>query len=101
MTWINAADAGASMENMILTANSHGIGSCWLASVDRDNVKKLFAIPDGYQIFGVLALGYPAEHPVAEEIKESIQYWLDDKNQLHVPKKRLNDITHHEGFGEK
>ena len=98
ITWINAADAGAAMENMILTAWSQDIGSCWLASVDRDNVKKLFAIPDEYQIFGVLALGYPAEQPVAEEMKDSIQYWLDDENRLHVPKRPLQKITHYEGF---
>ncbi len=98
ITWINAADAGAAMENMILTAWSQDIGSCWLASVDHDNVKKLFAIPDEYQIFGVLALGYPAEQPVAEEMKDSIQYWLDDENRLHVPKRPLQKITHYEGF---
>jgi nitroreductase len=97
-TWINAADAGAAMENMILTAWSHGIGSCWLASVDRENVKKIFAVPDEYQIFGVLALGYPSENPTAVEMKDSIKYWLDENNRLNVPKRKLSNILHHEKF---
>ncbi len=88
------------MENMILTAWNEGIGSCWIGSVNREEVRKLFNIPNEYQIYGVLALGYPAEKPILEEIDKNgdIKYWLDDNDVLHVPKRKLADIIHYEGF---
>ena len=92
------ADAAAAIENMILTAWNEGVGSCWIGSVNRENVRKLFDIPEEYQINDVLALGYPAESPVMEEMKESHKYWLDENDVLHVPKRRLSEITHYEKF---
>ena len=35
-------DAAAAIENMILTAWECGIGSCWMGSVNRDKIRKLF-----------------------------------------------------------
>jgi hypothetical protein len=42
----------------------------------------------------VIALGYKAETPVVEELKDSVKYWRDDRNTLHVPKRALDDIIH-------
>ncbi len=95
---INASDAAAAMENMILAAWNEGVGSCWIGSVKREKVKEIFQIPETYCIFGVLALGFPAEQPSVEVLKDKVEYWLDEKNQLHVPKRRLGDIVHHEVF---
>jgi nitroreductase len=101
LTTLDAADAGAAMENMILAAWNEGVGSCWIWSVDRDKVKPLFDIPDDYHIFSVLAMGYPAEQPVTEVLTESNHYWLDENNILHVPKRRLSQILHYETFKPK
>jgi nitroreductase len=96
---MNSADASASIENMILTAWNEGVGSCWIGAVThRDRVCEQFGIPAGHSIFGVLALGYPAEQPVVEVLKDSVKYWLDENNQLHVPKRPLSEIVHHERF---
>ncbi len=96
---LNASDAAAAIENMILTAWNEGVGSCWIGSVlNRDLVRQQFGIPAGHHIFGVLALGYPAELPVVEVLKDSVKYWLDENDQLHVPKRRLSEIVHHEKF---
>lgn len=95
---INASDAAAAMENMILTAWSEGVGSCWIGSVEREKVRNAFGIPEGYQIFGVLALGYPAEQPAVEVLTDSHEYWLDDNDVLHVPKRRLAEVLHYEQF---
>jgi len=98
-TVVNASDAGAAMENMILAAWNENVGACWIGAVtDRDAVKRQFQIPDTHQIFGVLALGYPTEQPVMEVLQDSVKYWLDDNNRLHVPKRRLSEIIHHERF---
>ncbi len=92
-------DVGAAMENMTLAALEQGIGSCWLISVDRKKVAEILAIPEEYRVDSVLALGYPAENPVAEEFKESVKYWKDEAGVLHVPKRGLKDILHFNRFG--
>jgi nitroreductase len=96
---VNASDAAAAMENMILAAWNEGVGSCWIGSVlDRDVVRKDFDVPADRLIFGVLALGFPAEQPVMEELTDSVKYWLDENDRLHVPKRRLSEIVHREKF---
>ncbi|MFW6124040.1 MAG: nitroreductase family protein [Acidobacteriota bacterium] len=87
-------DAGAAIENMILTAWEAKIASCWLLSVERDEVRNLLEIPGQYIIDSVLALGYPAEEPVVEDMKESVEYWKDRDGCLHVPKRKLEKVLH-------
>jgi len=91
-------DAGAAIENMILTAWEEKIASCWLLSVKREEVKTILKIPDHYLIDSVLALGYPHEKPVAEDMKKSIKYWKDQDGRLHVPKRKLKNILHMNKF---
>jgi nitroreductase len=85
---------GAAAENMILTAWEEGIGSCWLHSVERKNIKEILKIPENYKIDSVIALGYPDEKPVVEEMDGSLKYWKDKQECLHVPKRKLEDIVH-------
>jgi nitroreductase len=94
-------DLGAAAQNIMLTALEEGIGSCWLGSIKRDQLRKILNVPEGYLIDTVIALGYPQESPLAEDIspdksqaKESIRYYKDKDNLLHVPKRRLEDILH-------
>lgn len=91
-------DAGAAIENMILAAWEEGIGSCWLASVDRVRVRKILGIPKEHLIDSVLALGYAAEAPVMEDMKDSVKYWKDKRGHLHVPKRKLKDVIHFNTF---
>jgi nitroreductase len=94
-------DVGAAMENMILTAWEEGIGSCWLLSIDRDSLRQILSVPETYRIDSVLALGYPAEESVVEELTESVEYWRDKQGRFHVPKRALKDIYHRNGFRAK
>lgn len=87
-------DAGAAIENLLLAAWTKGIGGCWIASVDRDHMRELMDIPSHLEVNAVVALGYPAEHPVWEEAADSTTYYLDEQDQLHVPKRRLDAILH-------
>ena len=91
-------DAAAAIENMILAAMEREVGSCWLGSINRDEVRNIFDIPLNYEIDSVLALGYPDESPVIEDAKDSIKYWKDKNGMLHVPKRKLNDIIHFNRF---
>lgn len=91
-------DVGAAVENMILTAWEERIGSCWIASADTKKIQKMLKVPKNYMIDSVLALGYPDEEPKIEEMKDSVKYWKDGKGRLHVPKRKLDDILHFNGF---
>jgi len=93
------ADAAAAIENMILTAVEKGIGSCWIGSVKREELAKILNIPEHCTIDSVVALGYPDESPVAEDTDKDIAYYLDDKDVLHVPKRKLKDVLYRECYG--
>jgi len=93
-------DAAAAIENILLTAWSKGIGSCWLASVNREKTAAILNIPETHRIDSVVALGYPDEAPLLEDCtSESIEYYLDDNDRLHVPKRPLTSIAHVNTFG--
>jgi len=94
----SAYDVGAAMENIILVTLEEGIGSCPLASVDRDKLRKILNIPGDYEIPLVLALGYPAESPVEELFDGSVKYWKGEDGVLHVPKKKLEKVLHWNTF---
>ena len=76
-------DCGLLGENMILAAQSMGIGSCCLASPTRfmndtpeaaEYLKKL-DFPEGYQLLYCIAFGYPDETPAAKSRKaEKIRF---------------------------
>jgi nitroreductase len=94
-------DVGAAMENMILTAWEEGIGSCWLLSIDRDRLRQVLSVPENYRIDSVLALGYPAEESVVEELTDSVKYWKDEQGRFHVPKRALEEVLHRNVFRAK
>jgi nitroreductase len=91
-------DAGAAVENIILAAWEHRVGSCWVISVEREKAQEILKIPSAYKIDSVIALGFPDEKPVVEEMKDSVKYWKDEEGRLHVPKRGLKDIIHFNGF---
>lgn len=61
-----AADAALALGNMMLAAHSLGLGSCWINQLNVLNDEAgfrnhlaLLGVPQGYDIYGCLALGYP------------------------------------------
>ena len=85
-------DIGAAAQNIFLSALEEGIGTCWMGAINRDEIRKILEIPERYIINTVIALGYAAESPVAEEENGSIKYYKDENGTLHVPKRKLGDI---------
>ncbi|MCX5642642.1 MAG: nitroreductase family protein [Candidatus Omnitrophica bacterium] len=88
------SEAGAVIENMILTGLEEGVASCWLGSVDRGQLVKILNIPDYCRIDSVLALGYPDQENQVEDFAGSVKYWLDENGNFHVPKRSLKDVLH-------
>ena len=61
-----ASDAGLMMENMMLSAHGHGLGTCAQGAVNiwDDVVRKEFDIPKDYRLLCGMAIGYPSDSPV-------------------------------------
>lgn len=91
-------DVGAAVENILLSAREEGIGSCWIRSFDRKKLMEVLNIPTEIEIDSVIALGYINEDPVLEEMMDSVKYWKDDSGRLHVPKRRMKEILHHNRY---
>ena len=54
-------DTTIAMQNMVLTATSEGLGTCWIGSFNENQVRKLLNIPEKFGIIALLALGYRRE----------------------------------------
>ncbi len=92
-------DVGFASENIVLAAEAEGIGSCVLCKIDKDRIQEILQVPDDLKVDSVIALGYKAERSVAEDMEEdSVRYWRDNDGVLHVPKRKLEDILHINGF---
>ena len=88
------ADASLAIENIVLAAWYEGIGSCILGSIDKPKISKIINLPEGYEINYAVALGYPAQTSVAEEEENGVAYYMDDEDVVHVPKRKLQDISY-------
>ena len=58
-----ASDAGLMMENLMLSAHGHGLGTCAQGAVNiwDDVVRREFEIPKDYRLLCGMAIGYPSE----------------------------------------
>jgi len=64
-----------------------------IASLKREKLKKDLELSGHYEVLLVLALGYPSEKVVIEEVENgNIKYWRDENDVHHVPKRRLDDL---------
>ena len=61
-----ASDAGLMMENLMLSAHGHGLGTCAQGAVNiwDDVVRKEFEISKDYRLLCGMAIGYPSDSPV-------------------------------------
>jgi len=62
----SASDAGLMMENLMLSAHAHGLGTCAQGAVAiwDDVVRKEFDVSSDYRLLTGLAIGYPTDAPV-------------------------------------
>ena len=99
--WSAWADGGAAVQTMQLAAWEKGIGSCWIGSVDAPTVAKYLNVSAELKIFSVLALGYPAEKPVAEDADGDVSAKRDSGGVLHVKKRKLESVLHINAYGAR
>jgi len=93
-----AYDVGAAVQSILLGALEMDLASCWLASVDKEELRAAFSIPQELGIDSVVALGRSDQQSLLVEMEEneSVRYYLKNK-KMHVPKRKLEHIFHGEG----
>jgi nitroreductase len=63
-------DCSAAIENLLIAAWAHGIGSCWVAGTQQAYapvVAKKFGAPEDRQLIAIVSFGYAAEDPQVEK----------------------------------
>lgn len=87
-------DLGIATQNMLLGAAERGVFGCRIGAFSPNRVHTVLRLEDRLKALLVLALGYPAEQVVLEEIGPDgdIRYWHDEQGRHHVPKRKLADI---------
>jgi len=87
-------DHGIAAQSITLGAAEKGIAGCMIGSIDRDRLRAILDIAPRYEILLIVALGYPRETVVLEEIGTDgdIRYYRDAEGVHHVPKRALDDV---------
>ena len=85
---------GIAAQSIMLGATERGLGGCIIGTLDRDELRQVLDIPERYEILLALALGRPAEEVVLEEAVPGgdIEYYRDDQDVHHVPKRPLSEV---------
>src|SRR3990170_235988 len=73
-------DTAAATQNILLTAYSLGLGTCWIGSFNEDEAKEALNAPEGIRPVAMIPVGYP------------------DENPMQRGRKLLSQITHYDGF---
>lgn len=72
------ADAAITVHSLSLTAVAEGLGTCWIAALEEDRVKRILGVPSEVRVLAMTPLGYPAEKkgPVtrSKRLEESVRY---------------------------
>jgi len=58
-----ALNVAISIEHIALKAVDLGLGTCWIATFDEKEVKRIVGISDRYSVLALLPVGYPAAVP--------------------------------------
>ncbi|WP_319550159.1 nitroreductase family protein [Desulfogranum marinum] len=86
-------DCGIATQSMLLAAAEQGVYGCRIGAFAK-NIDTVLNVAEPLSVMLVLALGYPAETVVLEEVGNDgkIQYWRDEQGVHHVPKRSLEEV---------
>lgn len=76
--------------NILLVAQSLGLGTCWIGAFDEEKIKELIGIPENVSVVALITLGYPKENPAPPprlEIEKIVHY----ESWSNVKKRSLSD----------
>lgn len=87
-------DEGISAQSIFLGANEMGLGGCFIGAVNRIKLTEVLNFKENYEIALVIALGYPKEEVVLDNMNENgdYKYYRDENEVHHVPKRSLEEL---------
>ncbi|MCX7857792.1 MAG: nitroreductase family protein [Deltaproteobacteria bacterium] len=56
-------DATLAGANILIMAQSLGLGTCWIGAFDEMKIKQLLDIPENVAVVALITIGYPKENP--------------------------------------
>ncbi len=71
-------DTAAATQNILLTAHSLGLGTCWIGAFDEKLAKKAVNAPEGVRPVAIVPLGYPDVTPRTRTRKPLSEVVLSD-----------------------
>jgi nitroreductase len=78
-------DASRAIQNMVLAAWDQGLGTCWIANYDEEEVKRLLNLPEEAVFITAMPYGHPTDAEAARRKR----------------RKPLEEIVHWERFGNR
>lgn len=88
-------DAGLAISNMTLAAWNHGVGSCIIGACNKEKLSEMFGLTEEQKLHTVIAFGYPShESSIVDAYMDGdIKYYVDEKKDYLVPKRKLEDVV--------
>lgn len=70
-------DTAAAIQNLMLAAVEHGLGTCWIGSFNEGEVTRIVRFPFAVRPVAMVVMGYPAEEPKARKRRplEEVVFW--------------------------
>jgi len=68
-------DSAIAMEHFVLAATNEGYGTCWIAAIDENIIKKALSIPQNYKVVAITPIGEIAQskdHYDKKDVKEFV-----------------------------
>ena len=86
-------DDGLQLQALTLGIRACGLGSCIIKAFNAPKLAETLAIPENLMPRYVLAIGFPAEKVVIEDMKgNAYEYWREPDGSHHVPKRQLSEL---------
>lgn len=88
-------DAGLAISNMTLAAWNHGVGSCIIGACNKEKLSEMFGLTEEQKLHTVVAFGYPSHVSGIVDVEKDgdIKYYVDEKKDYLVPKRKLEDVV--------
>ena len=70
-------DTAAAIQNLMLTAVEHGLGTCWIGSFNEGDVARIVGLPFVVRPLAMVVVGYPADEPKERKRRplEEVVFW--------------------------
>lgn len=88
-------DTGIALANMTLAAWAHGVGSCIIGACNKPVLSGMFGLSEKEKLHSVVAFGYPTHKSTIVDPEEDgkLNYYVDDKVDYYVKKRKLSDTV--------